>query len=192
MFRHPGQAKREATLERLHEARLTGEGLAGFDKSRDLGLKRRQGFAKAGDMSSEAPAYTGVTGVLQPVFLGEEHLLSLVAPGFQVLERQDLGRRLDIEVKIGGLQPKKGENTSVDRVGFGDEVEISGEAANPRSMGFARGDPELHAEIENMALIAAGRLADDEQRAEIGLGVASQFGDRDREKICVSMFNDPG
>jgi hypothetical protein len=29
-----------------------------------------------------------------------------------------------------------------------------------------------------MAFIAAGRLADDEQRTEIGLGVASQFGEQ--------------
>jgi len=119
-----------------------------------------------------------VTGVLQPVFLGEEHLLNLVAPGFQVLERQDLGRRLDIEVKIGGLKPIKGENASVDRVVFGDEAEISAEMANARSMGLVRGDPEFFADFENMAFIAAGRLADDEQRPEIGLGVASQFGEQ--------------
>jgi hypothetical protein len=119
-----------------------------------------------------------VTGVLQPVFLGEEHLLNLVASGFQVPERQDLGRRPNIEVKIGGLEPIKGENASVDRVGLGEKAEIPGEAANPRSMGLVRGDPEFHAEIENMALIAAGRLADDEQRAEIGLGVASQFSEQ--------------
>src|SRR5271166_6194691 len=82
-------------LERLHEARFARERLAGFDMRRDLGLKRSQGFAKAGDMRLEASADADMAGMLQPVGFGEEHLLELVAPGFQVFERQDLGRRSD-------------------------------------------------------------------------------------------------
>ena len=54
-------------LERSHEARFARERLAGFDMRRDLGLKRRQGFAKAGDMRFKASADAGVAGMLKPV-----------------------------------------------------------------------------------------------------------------------------
>ena len=60
---------------------------------RDLGLKGRQGFAKACNMRLKASAHADVTGMLQPVGFGEEHLLELVAPGFEVSERQNLRRR---------------------------------------------------------------------------------------------------
>ena len=56
-------------LERSHEARFARREASppGFDMRRDLGLKRRQGFAKAGDMRFKASADAGVAGMLKPV-----------------------------------------------------------------------------------------------------------------------------
>ena len=125
--------RRADALERLHEPRFARERLAGFDMRRDLGLKRCQGFAKAGDMRFKASADAGVAGMLHPVGFGEEHLLELVAPGFQVSERQNLGRRRNIDAKIRGLKPIEGKNAGVDRIGLGEKAEIPGEMANARS-----------------------------------------------------------
>ncbi len=48
--------RRADAFERLHEARLARERFAGFEACCDLGLKRRQGFAKAGNMRFKASA----------------------------------------------------------------------------------------------------------------------------------------
>ena len=48
--------RRADAFERLHEARLARERFAGFEACCDLGLKRRQGFAKAGNMRLKASA----------------------------------------------------------------------------------------------------------------------------------------
>jgi hypothetical protein len=144
---------------------------------RNLGLKRGQSFAKACDMRLEASAHAGVTGLLQPVRFGEEHLLELVAPGFQVSKRQKLGRWRNIEAKIRGLKPIEGKNAGVDRIGLSEKAEIPGEMANARSVGLVRGDPEFFADFENMAFIAAGRLADDEERPKGVLGIAPHLGE---------------
>src|SRR5271166_2079350 len=154
---------------------------------RDLGLKRCQGFAKAGDMRLEASADAGVAGMLQPVGFGEEHLLELVAPGFQVFERQNLGRRRNIEAKIRGLKPIEGENAGVDRIGFGEKAEIPGEMANARSVSLVDGDPEFFADFENMAFIAAGRLANDEERPKGGLALPPHPANR-ALRIAAGLF----
>jgi hypothetical protein len=145
---------------------------------RNLGLKRSQGFAEACNMRLKASAHAGVTGMIQAAVFGEEHLLELVAPGFQVSERQNLRRRWNVKAKVRGLEPIEGEHAGVDRIGLGEKAEISGEMANARSVGLVRGNPEFFADFENMAFIAAGRLADDEERPKGGLGIAPHLGHR--------------
>ena len=97
-------------------------------------------------MRFKASADAGVAGMLEPVCFSEEHLLELVAPGFQVFEHQNLGRRRNIEAKIRGLKPIEGENAGVDRIGFGEKAEIPGEMANARSVSLVHGDPEFFAD----------------------------------------------
>jgi hypothetical protein len=127
---------------------------------RDLGLKRSQGFTKACNMPLKAAAHAGVTGMIQVAVFGEEHLLDLVAPGFQVSERQNLGRRW--------------RGRRLDRSWReGRDILRNGERA---TRGLVRDDSEFFADFENMAFIAAGRLADDEERPMGGLGSREKSG----------------
>ena len=50
--------------------------------------------------------------------------------------------------------------------------------ANACAVGLVHGDPKFHADRKNMALIAAGRLADGEERAKPALGVEPHFGEQ--------------
>ena len=129
-------------------------------------------------MRFKASADAGVAGMFQAAVFGEKHLLDLVAPGFQVSERQNFRRWRNIEAKIRGLKPIEGKNAGVDRIGFGEKAEIPGEMANARSVSLVHGDPEFFADFENMAFIAAGRLANDEERPKGGLGIAPHLGNQ--------------
>ena len=141
-------------------------------------------------MRLKASAHADVTGMLQPVGFGEEHLLELVAPGFQVSERQNLRRRWNVKAKVRGLKPIEGKNAGVDRIGLGEKAEISGEMANARSVGLVRGNPEFFADFENMAFIAAGRLADDKERPKGGLGIAPHLGHQRFADCCRLVGGD--
>jgi hypothetical protein len=60
---------------------------------------------------------------------------------------------------------------------LGDKAKVSGEVAHPRSVGFVGGDAELGANFEQMPLIAAGCLADNQERPKAQFGVAPALGD---------------
>jgi len=183
---HGRDGRRADAFEGSHEARLARQHSAGAEMRRDLGLKRRQGFAKAGEMRLQASADDGVAGMLQPVGFREEHLLNLVAPSFQVSKRQNLWRQRNVKPKILGLKPIKGENAGVDWICFRDKAEIPGEMANACAMRLVYGDAKLHADRKNMALVAAGGLADSQHRAKAALGVAPHFGNQ-RFADCLRL-----
>src|SRR5208337_628720 len=71
-----------------------------------------------------------------------------------------------------GLQAIEGEHARIDRIALGDKAKIFGEVPDPRAVGFVRRYLKFLTDFKQMTLVAAGRLADNEERPNVQTGVA--------------------
>lgn len=126
---------------RLRIRRFASERIVGLDVSGDLGFERRQCLAQAGDMHLQASHHADVAGVLEPVGLGDQHLLHLIAPSFQVPEGGQLGRWRHVEAQTLGPEAVEGKHASIDRIGLGKQAQILGEVPYARPMGLGTTSP---------------------------------------------------
>jgi hypothetical protein len=142
---------------------------------RDLGGEGGEGLAQAGDLRRQAAQHARVSGVLEPVGFGDQHGLDLLAPRLELLQGRLLRARRLIEAQSRGMGAIAGEHAGIDRVGLG-QAEILGEEAHPRAMRPVHLEAQLAAGREHVTLVAAGRLADDEQGSEPLVGIALELG----------------
>jgi len=164
--------RRTDPLEAAHEVGFAREHCVRLQVSGNLGFEPRQGRAQAGNVPLEASHHTGMAGMLEPVGLGHQHLLHLIAPPFQLPQHHHLGRQRHIEAQALGLEAVERQHAGIDRIGLGQEPQIPGEVAHAGSVRLVHGKSELDTDFEHLALVAAGGLADDAERAELGPSAA--------------------